>query len=399
MSHDLLERGGIARHGVLARVELTILMPCLNERATIGTCIGKAQRFLSHHGVNGEVIIADNGSADGSQFIAAGLGVRVIAVKERGYGAALAAGIKGARGDYVIMGDADDSYDFENLDAMLAALRSGSDLVMGNRFKGGIARGAMPMLHRYLGNPVLSFLGRLFFAAPIGDFHCGLRGFSRQAIGDLHLHSPGMEFASEMVIKASLFGLRITEVPVRLAVDGRGREPHLRTWHDGWRHLRLLLLHTPRWLFLYPGLILVVAGLSGMALPAGRPTAQGLDLGIHAVLASSFAALIGTQLVMLGALARRWGMIEGFLPAGLGLRRFLFGMTLEAVLQGAFVVFLCGTAGLVWSTHRWITRDAGQPCDLCLLQGIVASLTAVGIAVQSGAAAFFGSILATRQQR
>ena len=390
MSHDLLERGRVAvpDDGV-ARVELTILMPCLNARATIATCIRKAQRFLAAHDVAGEVLVADNGSADGSQFIAAGLGVRVLAVKERGYGAALAAGIAEANGDFVIMGDADDSYDFEQLGAMLAALRDGSDLVMGNRFKGGIAPGAMPLLHRYLGNPVLSFLGRLFFAAPIGDFHCGLRGFSRAAIGTLRLRSPGMEFASEMVVRASLFGLAITEVPVRLAVDGRGRPSHLRTWRDGWRHLRLLLLHTPRWLFLYPGLALAGAGLGGLCLSG---------TALIAVLASSFTALVGTHLVVLGALARRWGMVEGFLPAGRGLRRVLLGMTPDVVLRGALVVALCGAAGLAWSVHGWTARGAGPSCEADL-RAAVASLTVLAVGVQSAAAAVFGTMLATRRDR
>ncbi|MGQ0833486.1 MAG: glycosyltransferase family 2 protein, partial [Gammaproteobacteria bacterium] len=232
--------------------ELTILMPCLNEAATIGSCIAKARGFLERTGIEGEVLIADNGSEDGSRALAERAGARVVDVTERGYGAALAGGIAAARGRYIIMGDADDSYDFGRLDGFIARLREGYPLVMGNRFRGGIRKGAMPLLHRYLGNPVLSFVGRLLFRTPVGDFHCGLRGFDREAVGSLHLRTTGMEFASELVVKASLAAWRIAEVPTTLSPDGRGRPPHLRSWRDGWRHLRFLLLFSPRWLFLYP---------------------------------------------------------------------------------------------------------------------------------------------------
>ena len=236
--------------------ELTILMPCLNEAATVGTCVAKARAFLARTGIQGEVLVADNGSEDGSRKLAEQAGARVVQVAERGYGAALAAGIAAASGRYVIMGDADDSYDFSRLEGFVAKLREGYPLVMGNRFKGGIRKGAMPWLHRYLGNPVLSFIGRLLFRAKVGDFHCGLRGFDREAVRGLNLRTPGMEFASELVVKATLAGWRIAEVPTTLHPDGRGRPPHLRSWHDGWRHLRFLLQFSPRWLFLYPGLTL-----------------------------------------------------------------------------------------------------------------------------------------------
>ncbi len=237
--------------------ELTILMPCLNEAETLATCIDKAMLFLKRSGVSGEVLIADNGSSDGSPEIAGRHGARVVQVKEKGYGAALLGGIQAARGTYVIMADADDSYDFAHLDGFVAKLRQGCELVMGNRFLGGIKPGAMPPLHRYLGNPVLTGIGRLFFKSPSGDFHCGLRGFSKQAIDRLELQTTGMEFASEMVVKATLHGLRIAEVPTTLSPDGRSRPPHLRSWRDGWRHLRFLLIFSPRWLFLYPGLCMI----------------------------------------------------------------------------------------------------------------------------------------------
>ncbi|MEM9788719.1 MAG: glycosyltransferase family 2 protein, partial [Pseudomonadota bacterium] len=241
--------------------ELTILMPCLNEAETLEICIVKAFDYLKRSGVDGEVLIADNGSTDGSQEIAKGLGARVVDVPVKGYGAALGAGIAAARGRYVIMGDSDDSYDFSNLDPFVEQLRDGADLVMGNRFLGGIEKNAMPPLHRYLGNPVLSAVGRIFYHTPIGDFHCGLRGFSREAILALHLNTPGMEFASEMVIRATLFNLDIREVPTTLKPDGRSRPPHLRSWRDGWLHLKLLLTFAPYWLFYYPGLVMFWAGL------------------------------------------------------------------------------------------------------------------------------------------
>ncbi len=225
--------------------ELTILMPCLNEAETLATCIAKAMSYLDRSGVNGEVLIADNGSTDGSQAIAEAAGARVVAVAAKGYGSALLGGIQAARGRFVIMGDSDDSYDFSKLDAFVEKLREGYALVMGNRFKGGIAPGAMPPLHRYIGNPVLTTIGRVFFRSPCGDFHCGLRGFDRRAILDLDPQAPGMEFASEMVVKATIHGLRITEVPTTLSPDGRSRPPHLRSWRDGWRHLRFLLLFSP----------------------------------------------------------------------------------------------------------------------------------------------------------
>ena len=248
------------RLGSRGEIELSILMPCLNEAETLATCIEKARGFLHRSGVAGEVIVADNGSTDASRDIARALGARVVEVAARGYGAALSAGIAAARGRYVIMGDSDDSYDFAALDGFVAKLRQGADLVMGNRFRGGIADKAMPRLHRYLGNPVLSFMGRLFFRSPIGDFHCGLRGFARAAILDLRLAAPGMEFASEMVVKATLAGLKVAEVPTTLKPDGRSRPPHLNSWRDGWRHLKLLLTFAPHWLFLYPGVGLAAAG-------------------------------------------------------------------------------------------------------------------------------------------
>ncbi|MHC5072213.1 MAG: glycosyltransferase family 2 protein, partial [Planctomycetota bacterium] len=241
--------------------ELSIVMPCLDEAETLATCIEKARGFLERTGVAGEIVIADNGSSDGSQDIARSLGARVVDVSRKGYGAALMGGIRAARGRYVIMGDADDSYDFATLDPFLERLRAGCQLVMGNRFRGGIKPGAMPPLHRYLGNPVLSGIGKLLFRSPCGDFHCGLRGCSKTAIEQLDLRTSGMEFASEMVVKATLHGLEVAEVPTTLSPDGRSRPPHLHSWRDGWRHLRFLLMFSPRWLFLLPGISLIVLGV------------------------------------------------------------------------------------------------------------------------------------------
>ena len=241
-------------------LELTVLMPCLNEAETLEICINKASACMSELGIHGEVLVADNGSTDGSQAIATRCGARVVQVPQRGYGAALQGGIESALGKFVIMADADDSYDFTALKPFVEQLRSGCDLVMGNRFKGGVAAGAMPPLHRYLGNPVLSFIGRLFFCREIGDFHCGLRGFTKQAAQRMELQTTGMEFASEMIVKASLLKMNIVEVPTTLKPDGRSRPPHLRSWRDGWRHLRFLLMYSPRWLFLLPGSLFMIIG-------------------------------------------------------------------------------------------------------------------------------------------
>jgi glycosyltransferase involved in cell wall biosynthesis len=253
-------------------VELTVVMPCLNEAETVAACVHKAAKFIADSGIDGEVVVADNGSTDGSQRLAEDADARIVNIRDKGYGNALMGGTLAARGEYVIMGDADDSYDFSNLMPFVTELRGGADLVMGNRFKGGIAPGAMPKLHQYLGNPVLSFIGRLFFRSPVGDFHCGLRGFRRDRALGLGLQATGMEFASEMVVKATLAKQKVTEVPTTLVKDGRSRPPHLRSWRDGWRHLR----------FLYPGAFLFLAGfaLTAWLLPGPRHVA-GLRLDIN----------------------------------------------------------------------------------------------------------------------
>jgi len=338
--------------------ELTILMPCLNEAATVGACVAKARGFLERVGVAGEVLVADNGSDDGSPALATAGGARIVAVSERGYGAALRAGIGAARGRYVIMGDADDSYDFSKLDAFVDKLRAGHPLVMGNRFKGGIRPGAMPALHRYFGNPVLSFIGRLFFRTGVGDFHCGLRGFDREAVMSLDLRTPGMEFASELIVKAALAGWSIAEVPTTLDPDRRGRPSHLRSWRDGWRHLRFLLLFSPRWLFLYPGLALFSAGaLLTTALYFSPLRFVGAGLDIHSMLYASAAALLGLQLGLFALFARISAQAAGLLPTHATLERLLGVFTLERGLLFGLAVAL---TGFLWSAAAfWRWREAG----------------------------------------
>jgi glycosyltransferase involved in cell wall biosynthesis len=340
------------------RCELTILMPCLDEAETVATCVRKARGWLEAAGVDGEVVIADNGSTDGSRELATEAGARVVPVAERGYGAALKGGIAAARGTYVIMGDADDSYDFEHLDPFLERLRAGDDLVMGNRFAGGIEKGAMPPLHRYLGNPVLSAVGRIFFKVPVKDFHCGLRGFRRDAALSLGLRTTGMEFASEMVVKATLAGKRISEVPTTLRPDGRTRAPHLRTWHDGWRHLRFLLLYSPRWLFLVPGLIVFLAGLAGTAvLTTGDVTVGSVTFSAATLVYCAAFAIIGFQAVMFALFTKIYAVAHGFLPPDDRIDRFGARFRLERGLYLGALVFFAGLVGAAISLWRW--RDEG----------------------------------------
>ncbi|WP_448658198.1 glycosyltransferase family 2 protein [Sphingomonas sp. CJ99] len=352
----------VSEEGV-SELELTILMPCLNEAETLALCIKKALAFLAEHEIAGEVLIADNGSTDGSQQIANAMGARVAHVPARGYGAALIGGIGAARGRYVIMGDADDSYDFSALGPFVQALRAGGELVMGNRFQGGIARGAMPPLHRYLGNPVLSFVGRLFFRSAIGDFHCGLRGFRRDAIQALGLRSSGMEFASEMVVKAVLHKLDIREVPTTLAPDGRSRPPHLRTWRDGWRHLRYLLTNAPRFLFLYPGALAFAGGAAATTVLAqGAVRLGAVELSATTMLFAAMLTLLGTQLLAFGVVARLYGVTAGLWPTSPSVIRFqrLFSLERGCQLGAAFMV-----AGLGWATAltvQWGAADFG-PMD------------------------------------
>jgi Glycosyl transferase family 2 len=329
-------------------LELTVLMPCLNEAETVGRCVAKAADFLARSGIAGEVLVADNGSTDGSQELARAAGARVVDVPERGYGAALIAGIGAARGRFIVMGDADDSYDFGDLFLFVEELRNGADLVMGNRFKGGIRPGAMPALHRYLGNPVLSFVGRLLFRTHVGDFHCGLRAFRRDKALALDLRTTGMEFASELVVKATLSSMRVVEVPTVLSKDGRSRPPHLRSWRDGWRHLRFLLLFSPRWLFFYPGLAGMVVGIAGLAvLGSGAWTPGRGRFSEGLLIAASGLVIAGVQAAMFALLAREFGATQGLLPPKSRRAHALISkITLEAGLVTATVCIVAAIAML-----------------------------------------------------
>jgi len=377
-----------------AEIELSIVMPCLNEAETLAVCIKKAKAFLDTHGIAGEVVIADNGSTDGSQQIANAMGARIVAIPLRGYGAALAGGIAAARGCFVAMGDADDSYDFGSLMPFVERLRGGADLVMGNRFQGGIAPGAMPVLHRFLGNPVLSLLGRAFFDVPVGDFHCGLRAFRRDRALALGLTSPGMEFASEMVVKASIARLAIAEVPTTLAPDGRSRPPHLRTWRDGWRHLRLLLLYAPRFLFFYPGMALLLAGVGVTGvLATGDVSIGAVEFGPHTMIFATMAALIGAQMVCLAVLARLFGIRSGMWPESTAMRRLHGWFTVERGCIAGGLALLAGLAGGVAATWFWAQAGFGALVPGELMRLTIPSMLLGCLGVQIGATSFFAALL------
>ncbi|WP_066342910.1 glycosyltransferase family 2 protein [Geminocystis sp. NIES-3708] len=366
-------------------LELSIIMPCLNEAETLATCIEKAQWYLQEYQLKGEVLIADNGSDDGSQEIAMKMGATLVNVREKGYGSAIMGGILGAKGEFIIMADADDSYDFTNLNPFVEKLRSGYDLVMGNRFKGGIKPDAMPFLHKYLGNPVLTWLGKLFFRSPCNDFHCGLRGFRKQAILGLNLRTTGMEFASEMVVKSTLNGLKITEVPTTLSPDGRSRKPHLRTWRDGWRHLRFLLLYSPRWLFLYPGFFLMVMGLISTIILLSSPR-------VHSLLYSATAIIIGFQLVNFAIFTKVYGIQEGLLPQDKKFLKFLDFFTLEQGLIFGTILFILGGITSIFALFQWESVGFGSLNPILTMRLVIPSVTAIALGLQVIFASFFLSI-------
>jgi hypothetical protein len=379
-------------------VELSIVMPCLNEAETVALCVQKALAFLLVHAVRGEVIVADNGSSDGSQALAKAAGARVIDVPERGYGSALMGGIQAARGRYIVMGDADDSYDMTALMPFLSRLRAGADLVMGNRFKGGIAPNAMPRLHRYVGNPVLSFIGRLFFASKIGDFHCGLRGFTREGVLRLGLQATGMEFASEIVVKATLSGYRIEEVPTTLSPDGRTRPPHLRSWRDGWRHLRFLLLFSPRWLFFYPGLAMIVIGTVAGALVEPGPLAiGGIRFDVDTLASAAALVIMGVQAVLFAIFTHVYASNEGFLPHSNAISRLLRTWTLERGLAIGALLGLAGLGGGIAAFAHWGRATFGHLDYDAILRVVLPSATALVVSCQLILGAFFLSILAIRR--
>jgi glycosyltransferase involved in cell wall biosynthesis len=342
-------------------IELTVLMPCLNEAETLGQCIEKALLSFAKLGVVGEVLVADNGSSDGSQAIATAAGARVVDVAQRGYGNALIAGINSSKGKYIIMGDADDSYDFGRLDGFLRELRSGKDLVLGNRFQGGIESGAMPFLHKYVGNPILSFIGRTFYKIKVGDFHCGLRGFKKESVSKLNLVCGGMEFASEMIVKASIAKLKIAEIPTTLAKDGRSRSPHLRTFRDGWRHLRFLMFYSPRWLFLYPGFVLMTLGLLMMLTLFFGPVVVGeVGFDVHTMLYSGAGFLVGLQMTLFSLIAKQIGVAFGVLARSSTLDVFKRHCTFEGGVLLGILLALSGGALAVWAVSIWASYDFGR---------------------------------------
>jgi glycosyltransferase involved in cell wall biosynthesis len=380
-------------------LEVSVVMPCLNEAKTLATCIVKAQRALQENKIQGEVIVADNGSTDGSPAIATRLGARVVPVPARGYGSALMGGIAAAQGHFIIMGDADDSYDFADIMPFVTKLREGHDLVMGNRFAGGIKPGAMPPLHKYLGNPALTGIGRLFFHCPVGDFHCGLRGFRKSSVLVMDLQTTGMEFASEMVVKATLMKMRIAEVPTTLSPDGRGRPPHLCTWRDGWRHLRFLLLYSPRWLFLYPGLFLMLIGVSLGAWILPGPRAIGrVTLDVHTLFYAVLAILLGFQGVAFSAFTKIFAISEGLLPEDPQLTKIFRFLNLEVGLVIGGVLVLCGLAGSVYALSDWSSRSFGPLNPMRTLRMVAPAILVLALGSQIIFASFFLSVLGLRRK-
>ncbi|HEX4154296.1 MAG TPA: glycosyltransferase family 2 protein [Acidobacteriaceae bacterium] len=391
--------GVISRENSTGSLELTVVMPCLNEAETLAVCVDKAQAALRENGIAGEVVVADNGSTDGSQAIALEHGARVVPVPVRGYGAALNAGILAARGNYVLMADADDSYEFAHIPRFLTELRKGADLVMGNRFRGGIGPKAMPPLHRYLGNPVLSFLGRWLFHAPIGDFHCGIRAFPVESYQRLDLRTTGMEFASEMVVKSALLGQRMVEVPTTLKKDGRSRPPHLKTWRDGWRHLRFLLMYSPRWLFLIPGLTLMVVGLALMAwlLPAERPLGH-VNLGVDTLAYAAAAVLLGFQLVFFGIAAKVFATTEGLLPEDASFDRWFRYITLETGLAAGVLLLLAGLGIAISSVVSWAHTGYGPLPPVAMMRHTLPAMLCLMLGTEVCFASFFLSLLGLRRR-
>lgn len=380
-------------------VELSVVMPCLNEAETVGACISKAQRALRSAGIAGEVIVADNGSTDGSREIAERLGAKVVSVTARGYGNALIGGIAAAAGKYIVMGDADESYDFAHIPRFLEKLRKGADLVMGNRFRGGIQPKAMPPLHKYLGNPLLTRIGRLFFHSPVGDFYCGLRGFRKDAYEKMALRTTGMEFATEMVVKATLLNMQIAEVATTLSPDGRSRPPHLRTWRDGWRTLRFFLLYSPRWLFLYPGLGLMMAGvLTGLWLLPTPRTVGAVTFDVHTLLYAAIAVLLGFQAIAFAVFTKLFAISEGLHPPDPLLDRLFRYITLEVGLMVGTVLVLAGLGSSVYAIGIWSAHQFGRLDISRTLRVVIPAALSLTLGVQTIFASFFLSVLGMRRR-
>jgi glycosyltransferase involved in cell wall biosynthesis len=379
---------------------LSIVMPCLNEARTLGTCIRKARAFLDAAGLAGEIIVADNGSSDGSQQIARDQGARVVPVAERGYGNALRAGIMAARGEYVVMGDSDDSYDFTALGPFVDKLLAGYDLVLGNRFAGGIKHGAMPLLHRYFGNPALTLMGRLLYGSPSRDFYCGLRGFRRDAILALGLAADGMEFALEMIVKATIQKLRITEVPTTLSPDGRDRPPHLRSWRDGWRSLRFFLLLCPRVVFLYPGIALfLIGGTLFVSLLFGNVTIGVVRLSERAMIATSFGTLVGFQSMLLWAFGEMIAIERGLFPKNPTFERAMRALSLERGLVAGALMMALGLALVAYATFWWSSTGFGPIVGRSLVGLVCGSSALVAFGFQCISGSFFAYLLREARPR
>jgi len=381
-------------------IELSVVMPCLNEAETLEACILKAQRAMQDANIVGEVVIADNGSTDGSIEIAERLGARVVRVPAKGYGSALMGGIAAAAGQYIVMGDADDSYDFGHAPRFVQQLRQGSDLVMGNRFRGGIQKGAMPPLHQYFGNPALTRLGRWFFRnRTVGDFYCGLRGFRKDAYERMRLRTTGMEFATEMVVKATLLKMRVAEVPTTLSPDGRSRPPHLRTWRDGWRTLRFFLLYSPRWLFLYPGIFLMLLGviLGAWLLPAARVVA-GVAFDVHTLLYAAVFVLLGFQSISFAVFTKMFAISEGLHPPDAALDKAFNYITLEVGLLAGGLLVLAGLGVSIFAVGFWQSRHFGQLDYARTMRLVIPAALFLTLGVQTVFASFFISVLGLRRR-
>jgi glycosyltransferase involved in cell wall biosynthesis len=383
-------------------IELSVVMPCLNEADTLEICIRKAQKAMEEHGVKGEVVVADNGSTDGSIGIAERLGARVINIKERGYGAALRGGIEASRGRFVIMGDADDSYDFLEIPKFVEKLREGAELVMGCRLPGGggqVLPGAMPHLHRWWGNPMFSAMVRKMFKAPIHDVYCGLRGFTRELYNRLELRCTGMEFATEMVIKSSLFHVKIAEVPITLHPDGRkAHAPHLKTFSDGWRTLRFFMLYSPRWLFLVPGMLLVGLGVVAWALALARITFHGIVFDAHTLLFGSLFMLMGYQSILFSVFTKIFAISERLIPDDGKLSKVIKVVTLERCLIGSFIILLAGIALMIWAVGKWKANDFGELDYSTTMRVIIPGVTFAALGFQTVLSSFFISVLGMKHR-
>ena len=380
-------------------VEVSVVMPCLNEAETLETCIRKAQHAMAEALIAGEVIVADNGSMDGSVEIAERLGARVARISAKGYGNALMGGIAAAAGKFIIMGDADDSYDFGDIPKFVTQLRTGAQLVMGNRFQGGIKPGAMPPLHQYFGNPALTRIGRLFFGSPVHDFYCGLRGFRKDAYQTLGLRTTGMEFATEMVVKATLLKLRIEEVPTTLSPDGRSRPPHLRTWRDGWRTLRFFLLYSPRWLFLYPGLALMFAGAAlGLWLLPAQRTIGAVTFDVHTLLYCAAMILLGFQAAAFAVFTKKFAITEGLLPPDPVLDRIFRYVNLEVGLGLGSFLIVAGMITSVSAVRIWEAQHFGQLDYPHTMRIVIPAALLLILGVQTIFASFFLSVLGLRRR-